>query len=69
MRLLVGSPDTPNHQSHLKDSCLNCTSVMPPNGTANPQGLKRITSRNAIAWNTLFGLTIAQGAVRYLTRQ
>jgi hypothetical protein len=44
-------------------------SVMPPNGTATPQGLKRITSRNAIAWNTLFGLTIAQGAVRYLTRQ
>jgi hypothetical protein len=34
-----------------------------------PQVLKRLTSRDAIVWNTLFGLTIALGAVRYLTRQ
>ena len=34
-----------------------------------PQVLKRLTSRNAIVWNTLFGLTIALGAVRYLTRK
>ena len=34
-----------------------------------PQVLKRLTSRNANVWNTLFGLTIALGAVRYLTRK
>ena len=34
-----------------------------------PQVLKRLTSRDAIVWNTLFGLTIALGAVRYLTRK
>ena len=34
-----------------------------------PQVLERLTSRNAIVWNTLFGLTIALGAVRYLTRK
>jgi len=34
-----------------------------------PQVLQRFTSRNAIVWNTLFGLTIALGAVRYLTRK
>ena len=34
-----------------------------------PQVLKRLSSRNAIVWNTLFGLTIALGAVRYLTRK
>jgi hypothetical protein len=34
-----------------------------------PQVLKRLTGRNAIVWNTLFGLTIALTAVRYLTRK
>ena len=34
-----------------------------------PQVLKRLTSRNAILWNTLFGLTIALGALRYLIRK
>ena len=34
-----------------------------------PQVLKRLTSRDAILWNTLIGLTIALGAVRYLTRK
>ena len=34
-----------------------------------PQLLKRLTSRDAILWNTVFGLTIALGAVRYLTRK
>jgi hypothetical protein len=34
-----------------------------------PQVLKRLTSRDAILWNTLFGLSIALGAVRYLTRK
>ena len=34
-----------------------------------PYLLKRLTSRDAILWNTLMGLTIALGAVRYLTRQ
>ena len=34
-----------------------------------PQVLKRLTSRNAIIWNTVFGVTIALAAVRYLTRK
>ncbi len=34
-----------------------------------PQVLKRLTSRDAILWNTLIGLTIALGAIRYLTRK
>ena len=34
-----------------------------------PQVLKRLTSRDAILWNFVFGLTIAIGAVRYLTRK
>ena len=34
-----------------------------------PKVLKRLTSRDAILWNTLIGLTIALGAVRYLTRK
>ena len=34
-----------------------------------PKKLKRITSRDAILWNTLFGLTIALVVVRYLTRR
>ena len=34
-----------------------------------PQVLKRLTSRDAILWNTLIGMTIALGAVRYLTRK
>jgi len=34
-----------------------------------PQVLKRLTRRDAILWNTLFGLTIALGAVRYLSRK
>lgn len=34
-----------------------------------PQLLKRLTSRDAILWNTVFGLTIALGAIRYLTRK
>ena len=34
-----------------------------------PQVLKRLTSRDAILWNTVFGLTIALGAIRYLTRK
>jgi hypothetical protein len=34
-----------------------------------PQVLKRLSGRNAIVWNTLFGLTIALAAVRYLTRK
>jgi hypothetical protein len=34
-----------------------------------PQVLKRLTSRDAILWNTVFGLPIALGAVRYLTRK
>ena len=34
-----------------------------------PQVLKRLAGRNAIVWNTLFGLTIALAAVRYLSRK
>ena len=34
-----------------------------------PKKLKRITSRDAILWNTLLGLTIALVVVRYLTRR
>ena len=34
-----------------------------------PQVLKRLTSRDAILWNTVFGMTIALGAIRYLTRK
>jgi hypothetical protein len=34
-----------------------------------PQILKRLTSLDAILWNTLFGLLIALGAVRYLARK
>jgi hypothetical protein len=34
-----------------------------------PQVLKRLTSRDAILWNTLIGLTIALGAIRYLTHK
>ena len=36
-------------------------------GGQSPQVLKRLTSRDAILWNTVFGLPIALGAVRYLT--
>jgi len=34
-----------------------------------PQVLKRLSGSNAIVWNTLFGLTIALAAVRYLIRK
>ena len=34
-----------------------------------PQVLKRLTSRDAILWNTVFGLSIALGAIRYLNRK
>jgi hypothetical protein len=34
-----------------------------------PQVLKRLTSRDAILWNFVFGLSIALSAVRYLTRK
>jgi hypothetical protein len=34
-----------------------------------PQAHRRLTSRDAILWKTLFGLLIALGAVRYLTRE
>ena len=33
-----------------------------------PQVLKRLTSRDAILWNTLVGLMITAGVVRYLMR-
>ena len=34
-----------------------------------PQVLKRLSSRDAILWNTVFGLMITLGAIRYLTRK
>ena len=34
-----------------------------------PQVRKRLTSRDAILWNTVFGLSIALGAIRYLNRK
>jgi hypothetical protein len=34
-----------------------------------PQVLKRLTSRDAILWNFVFGLSISLGAIRYLTRK